>query len=117
MGQPSRFLLAGGLAYWQHNMGRMPPGSIDALRCDLEIFCLCLEDIGHKLLRIAVDEWEPCALDLNADSVALQEDMVRGVKIDTVLHYAVTRYWFWPFKALSETATKNLVRDDKLVSR
>src|SRR5438445_10631401 len=45
------------------------------------------ENVGHELLRIAVDDGKPCALHLHHDAVALLEDVIRGMEIDDERRY------------------------------
>lgn len=54
---------------------------IDALFCFDEITILCRENIGHVFLRIAIDQREPGALDLDHDPVAFSEPVVDIMQI------------------------------------
>src|SRR5579872_5520352 len=63
-------------------IGGIAVGVVNALRGLLIITLFCLENIRNVLLRVAVDHRKPCALNLQHDSMPLQEAMVVSVNID-----------------------------------
>ena len=74
---------------------RISRGPMNALSRGLEIAFLRVEDVVHKLLRIAVIQRKPGALYLHHDSVTFPEAIIVAVQINHVLVEAqqVTEKW------------------------
>ena len=62
---------------------------IDALCCFLKIGINAKFVIRYELLLVARDQWEPGALDLHHNAVALKESVIIGVEIYCVFDYLV----------------------------
>src|SRR6266571_4690792 len=97
-------------------MRRIPRRAMDTLLGGLEVRVLGLEDVGYVLLRIAVDQGEPCALHLDHDLVPLAEAVVAPVQIELVLVYLVGRYRLRLLEALAEPGPNRLAADEELVA-
>src|SRR6202041_3612893 len=84
---PSGVVRSGGLRLCVHRQAhvrRIRWGSIDALSRCVEIALHGLVNIWHEGLRVAVDQREPRALDLNHDSVSRFECMIARPQAEIV---------------------------------
>ena len=73
-------------------------------------------DVGQKLLRVAVIEWEPCALDLDFDAMAFKEGVVSGMEAEAVFEDLAGGDGFGMLEAFAVATAKNLCVDDKLIA-
>src|SRR5271154_2853920 len=73
--------------YGNLHAGGETVGAIDVLRGLLVVALFGFENIGYKLLRVAIVEREPSALHLHHDAMTLFKDVVRGVKVDGERRY------------------------------
>src|SRR6266850_6866221 len=85
----------------------LPRRVIDALRGFAKIALLGPEDIGHESLRVAIVKREPARLDLHHDTVARQEDMIRGWQSESVEQRNVGSNWFRHFQAFAVAAAED----------
>jgi hypothetical protein len=90
-------------------------GPVDVLCSSLVIACGCFENIRYELLRIAVNQRKPRALNLQHDLMALEKAMVIRVDIDGVFKNFVRRNGRRMNEALPEAPTENFVSHKQLV--
>src|SRR5262249_48898824 len=84
------------------------------LACNLKVGVLRFEDVGHELLWVAIDEWEPGALDLHHDLVPLAETMMVPVQVDEVSIHRARHDRLGFFKTLAEPRTHRFTADEQL---
>src|SRR5438132_5125650 len=65
---------------WKRDMRRILRRAIDAVRGRSEIGSLCLKDVRHEGLRIAIDEREPRALHLHHQTMSFEKRVVLRVE-------------------------------------
>ena len=90
--------------------------AVDALHRRDVVLVLRLEDILDVLLRVAVDDREPCALHLDHDLVALLEDMVLVNQVNVELGHPVRDERLRLLEALVVAAAEHLAGDHELVA-
>src|SRR5262245_2937309 len=71
---------------------------IHAVRRRPKVLGRSLEDVGHERLRVAVDDGEPGALDLDHDPMAALKSVVLSVKAEGVFENGVGRNRLRPFE-------------------
>ena len=59
--------------------------TVDVMRRRLEVIRLGLEYVWYERLRVAVDDWEPCALHLHHEAVSFEERVALRVQAERVL--------------------------------
>src|SRR5689334_13285168 len=69
-------------------------GMVHALRRLLKIGFGCVVNVD-ELLRVAVHEWKPRALNLHHDAMALQEVVIYVRHFVTDLRRLIRLHWFW----------------------
>ena len=99
------------LDHWQDYRGGVLPVSKDALRRGLKVWIRGLEDVGNELLRIAVDHWEPRALNLDHDAMTFPKHVVVREQIDVVFDRLVWADRFGLFETIAESPTQHVGRD------
>ncbi len=79
-----------------------------------KVAVLGFEDIRNEFLRVAVDQGEPSAADLDHDLVPLLEAVVAPVQIDRVFFYLARYDRLRFFQALAESAASRFPADELL---
>src|SRR4051794_37433626 len=88
----------------------------DSMCLGLKVRCLGPEDVGHPRLRIPVVQWEPGALDLHHEPVALPEGVALLVQVHRKAQRTVRLKWPRLGEALPITSPYDLVRHHELVT-
>src|SRR5437899_1065371 len=87
---------------WKRDVRRILRRAIDPMRSRSEIGSLCLKDVRHEGLRIAIDKREPCALHLHHHAVSFEKRVVLRVETPRVLSDRVRHDGLGFLEALSE---------------
>lgn len=88
---------------------------IDAMRCLLEIRLTGRPDVA-EFLRIPVKQRKPGALDLDHDSVSLEEGVLNIGQIECNLCHVVRDERFGPLEGVAEFPPENVAADKPLVA-
>src|SRR2546428_13842589 len=100
----------------QLNEARLIRQVVDTLRSFAVIPGFCPENVAHKRLRIAIIQGEPTRLDLDHDAVSGEKNVVRRGQVETVEQRLVGSQRFSRLQALTITATKDVSRNQYLVT-
>src|SRR5580693_1770752 len=87
-----------------------------ALRCFLVVGGLCVEDVRHKGLRVAVIQRKEARLHLHHDAVSGLEDMVHRWQAEAIEQGFVWSDGFGMLEAGAVAATEDVERDGQLIA-
>jgi len=104
-----------GKALWGYRKDKVR-GGIDALGGLGKIVGRCGHDVVNKFLRVAVVKWEPRALNLDLNTMALEKCVIGGVEAEAIFENCVGGDCLGMSEAFAVTAAKDLRVDDELIA-